>query len=245
VLSLLEAAKQSPEDEGPRLVLADWLEDHGDTDRAEFIRLQCRPGPHDADSRKRQDELIRAHGGAWLGPLWNCPMYPVRWHRGLLSCGLPAGLRHDDAGVALAWIDTALFTVNGRKTLDVTIGWLKDATLNHVTLDLRRVVSLGLITEYLSRVPERPSLRTLTFCWSVGMLDRGDGAATPLVDGSFLASLLGLPVARFLTHVGSWPPVSPEPAANIRGRGVEAASGAGLWMHGLRPSCFKVRPSRP
>ena len=59
VLSLLEAAKCSPEENCHRLVLADWLEDHGDPDRAEYIRLQCRPGPDDADSR-RQQELIRA-----------------------------------------------------------------------------------------------------------------------------------------------------------------------------------------
>ena len=28
---------------GPRLVFADWLEEQGEGDRAEFIRLQCSP----------------------------------------------------------------------------------------------------------------------------------------------------------------------------------------------------------
>src|SRR6187402_2898783 len=32
----------NPADDTPRLVFADWLEDHGQTHRAEFIRLQCR-----------------------------------------------------------------------------------------------------------------------------------------------------------------------------------------------------------
>src|SRR5262245_22546514 len=30
------------DDDGPRLIYADWLEDHGDPVRAEFIRVQCR-----------------------------------------------------------------------------------------------------------------------------------------------------------------------------------------------------------
>jgi uncharacterized protein (TIGR02996 family) len=41
-LNLMAAAKQHPEDDAPRLVLADWLEEHGDQDdlaRAECIRL--------------------------------------------------------------------------------------------------------------------------------------------------------------------------------------------------------------
>ena len=31
---------EHPEDDTPRLVFADWLDDHGDQARAEFIRLQ-------------------------------------------------------------------------------------------------------------------------------------------------------------------------------------------------------------
>ena len=40
--ALLAGVRESPEEDGPRLVLADWLEDHGEADRAEFIRLQIR-----------------------------------------------------------------------------------------------------------------------------------------------------------------------------------------------------------
>jgi uncharacterized protein (TIGR02996 family) len=35
----------NPEDDAPRLIFADWLEDNGDPDRAEFVRLQCRQCP--------------------------------------------------------------------------------------------------------------------------------------------------------------------------------------------------------
>jgi uncharacterized protein (TIGR02996 family) len=37
----LRAVIADPEDDGPRLVYADWLDERGDAARAEFIRLQC------------------------------------------------------------------------------------------------------------------------------------------------------------------------------------------------------------
>jgi uncharacterized protein (TIGR02996 family) len=38
---LLAAVRAEPDDDAPRLVLSDWLEEHGDQARAEFIRVQC------------------------------------------------------------------------------------------------------------------------------------------------------------------------------------------------------------
>src|SRR4051794_488825 len=38
--ALLAAIRQAPRDDAPRLVYADWLDENGDSDRAEFIRLQ-------------------------------------------------------------------------------------------------------------------------------------------------------------------------------------------------------------
>jgi uncharacterized protein (TIGR02996 family) len=61
----LEAAIVAHADEDtPRLAYADWLDEHGDPDRAEFIRVQCRlaetpPGDPDwVDLTERQDELV-------------------------------------------------------------------------------------------------------------------------------------------------------------------------------------------
>ena len=39
--ALLAAIRATPEEDTPRLVFADWLDENGDPDRAEFIRLQC------------------------------------------------------------------------------------------------------------------------------------------------------------------------------------------------------------
>jgi uncharacterized protein (TIGR02996 family) len=38
--SLLRGVIDNPDDDAPRLVMADWCEEHGEADRAEFIRLQ-------------------------------------------------------------------------------------------------------------------------------------------------------------------------------------------------------------
>jgi uncharacterized protein (TIGR02996 family) len=40
--ALLAAVAAAPDDDTPRLVYADWLDDHGRPERAEFIRVQCR-----------------------------------------------------------------------------------------------------------------------------------------------------------------------------------------------------------
>jgi uncharacterized protein (TIGR02996 family) len=48
--ALLRAIIAEPDDDAPRLVYANWLEEHGDRDRAAFIRVQCElarlPEPH-------------------------------------------------------------------------------------------------------------------------------------------------------------------------------------------------------
>src|SRR5947209_1070483 len=38
--SFLHAVLEAPDDDTPRLVYADWLDDHGEHDRAEFIRVR-------------------------------------------------------------------------------------------------------------------------------------------------------------------------------------------------------------
>ena len=39
--SFLAAIYAAPDDDTPRLVFADWLQENGDEPRAEFIRIQC------------------------------------------------------------------------------------------------------------------------------------------------------------------------------------------------------------
>jgi uncharacterized protein (TIGR02996 family) len=65
--SLLDAIYANPDDDGPRLVYADWLQERGDP-HGEFIALQLQASP-DAAATKRMRELVKKHKKAWLGTL--------------------------------------------------------------------------------------------------------------------------------------------------------------------------------
>src|SRR5579884_2161815 len=62
---------EAPEEDAPRLVYADLLDENGQPERAEFIRLQvehARLDPDDArrqELRLREEELLSAHGAEW------------------------------------------------------------------------------------------------------------------------------------------------------------------------------------
>jgi uncharacterized protein (TIGR02996 family) len=92
VLAFLQAIKEEPADDTPRLILADWLEERGDP-RGELLRLQVQlarviPGSRAGQAyREREQKLRRLHQLEWLGKLatlnWTC-------HRGLLQLTLEA-----------------------------------------------------------------------------------------------------------------------------------------------------------
>jgi uncharacterized protein (TIGR02996 family) len=71
---LLQAVREAPDDDTPRLIYADWLEDHNQPERAELIRVQCEmarlpPGPRAATLRQREQELLARHAAGWTAPL--------------------------------------------------------------------------------------------------------------------------------------------------------------------------------
>jgi uncharacterized protein (TIGR02996 family) len=69
--SFLQSIIEAPDDDGPRLIYADWLDEHGEADRAEFIRLQCAVAQLPAGDRRlsklrsRERALRKAHP-EWL-----------------------------------------------------------------------------------------------------------------------------------------------------------------------------------
>ena len=71
--ALLAAIIESPEEDAPRLVYADWLQAQGDP-RGELIQLQCQLSAAPDDERRRairiaENKLLAAHGAAWLAPV--------------------------------------------------------------------------------------------------------------------------------------------------------------------------------
>jgi uncharacterized protein (TIGR02996 family) len=68
--ALLRAICADPDDDTPRLVAADWLEEHGDADRAAFIRVQVELARLEASGHGKSleaDDLRKKERGS-LGP---------------------------------------------------------------------------------------------------------------------------------------------------------------------------------
>jgi uncharacterized protein (TIGR02996 family) len=88
--AFLEAIIEAPDDDTPRLIYADWLEENARPARAEFIRAQIEafslpPGdPRRKEREDRAEALRREHERAWLGPLraW---LIGWRFQRGLVE----------------------------------------------------------------------------------------------------------------------------------------------------------------
>jgi uncharacterized protein (TIGR02996 family) len=67
--ALLAAIQAAPDDDAPRLIYADWLEEHGDAARAEFIRVQVELDPFerpDGDLDRWRRAVIRKNPSAPL-----------------------------------------------------------------------------------------------------------------------------------------------------------------------------------
>ena len=87
--AFLQAIIDNPDDDAPRLIYADWLEERGDP-RGEFIRVQCAlAGMAENDARwpglmAREKALLATYQKAWIGPACEHVHRPV-FARGLLD----------------------------------------------------------------------------------------------------------------------------------------------------------------
>ena len=113
--ALLAAIEANPADDVPRLVYADWLDEHGSGVRAEFVRLQCEIAKKETlpraiqnryvDLWKRQQELFDNHLPDLLGPESEALAgFDVRFERGFpadLSVPVEEFLDHGERLAAL------------------------------------------------------------------------------------------------------------------------------------------------
>lgn len=88
LIALLDAVKDNPDEDTPRLVLADWLDEYGDrfdTERATFIRTQiAKPRANLVGTGEERKEFLTR----WLGPL--VEVAGTRDKRITFSRGLPS-----------------------------------------------------------------------------------------------------------------------------------------------------------
>lgn len=73
-MSFMDQILEQPDDDGPRLVFADWLEEQGDS-RGEFIRVQCALAKLGKDDERRlalherEQRLLLDYRSCWDSPL--------------------------------------------------------------------------------------------------------------------------------------------------------------------------------
>lgn len=65
--AFIRAVIEDPYNDLPRLVFADWLDEHDESDRAWFIRFQCNPAGYSIDSAEREYNLVEKHIEDWFG----------------------------------------------------------------------------------------------------------------------------------------------------------------------------------
>jgi uncharacterized protein (TIGR02996 family) len=99
--ALWAAIRANPDDDTPRLVYADWLQENGEEDRAEFIRVQCAlaAGSHSANAQQaleaEEKQLLALHREKWLAPFVKLFGSDRRWHptdHWFAFCGFRRGL---------------------------------------------------------------------------------------------------------------------------------------------------------
>jgi uncharacterized protein (TIGR02996 family) len=83
--AFIRAILEDPDDDLHRLVCADWLDEHGDPDRADFIRAQVelarldRRDPRRGPLETRAQQLLHRHGPRWLAAIqpdaWGLPPF--------------------------------------------------------------------------------------------------------------------------------------------------------------------------
>jgi uncharacterized protein (TIGR02996 family) len=135
---LLDGIRQSPEEDAPRLVYADWLEECGDalqSARADLIRAQIALADPPEDHRlrrllwEREQALLKKHEKKWFAPLKAAKARKWRLDRGLVGhVTIPANLFRDHAN--------ALFAAEPIHALRLT-------DPRHVVRDLAALSALG------------------------------------------------------------------------------------------------------
>jgi uncharacterized protein (TIGR02996 family) len=184
---LLHAISEEPWDDLPRLVLADWLDEHGDEAaraRAEFIRVGCRyeglpdEHPDEFPLLRKERQLFTAHRDAWLAGLPDELLWRQdAFDRGMLERLVVGPWRIGTAGFSAAWDALDVRQVNIVGDL-VPHSWEVQDVLQNV----RRLVTLPVLRR----------LTTLVLCCT-HLTDEGLRlvADCPYLDGLLHLNLRG------------------------------------------------------
>ena len=215
--AFVAAIVAAPDDDLPRLVFADWLDEHGEPERAEFIRLQCDAARGDPTASSRAADLEARHQVDWLGPIGRLA-FRAEFRRGCVEHAVLSAatfLTHGAAlrravplrGITLLGARRVLPEllrsplIAGLSALHLTGGRLGDdgvrllatapALVGLETLRLGDNAMGDVGVAALARSPHLAALTTLVLCDNA----IGDGGAWELASAPFLGSLTTLDLA--------------------------------------------------
>jgi uncharacterized protein (TIGR02996 family) len=155
--AFLASIGDEPEDDAPRLIFADWLEEHGDSDRSDFIRAQVERArlaatdPRHAPLLQREQDLLDRHGREWARPV---RPFVQSWEfrRGVIERATLSVTALSDHGRELAF-STPIRELNLHSVwrqslppLPVLLDWPGLSRLTHLSLALLRIENGGTFT---------------------------------------------------------------------------------------------------
>jgi uncharacterized protein (TIGR02996 family) len=181
--ALLRAVCAAPDDDLPRLVFADWCEEHGEADRGQFIRLMCRihelcraidRGAGEKAMKemnpldRRAWRLWETHGRGWFAELPK--LAGITWPNGRWPRGFAPSVTAVTVGTFLRHADTIA------------------AAIPLIGLTLKRVHGVTA----LLRCPHLRTVRVLTMT-GAGVTDRmaDELCGSPALDGVKVLQLVG------------------------------------------------------
>jgi uncharacterized protein (TIGR02996 family) len=197
--SLLAGIRDDPDDDTLRSIYADWLEDNGDPDRAEFIRVQLRLAalpawnPARFDLEEREQDLLAEHRAAWMAhlPKW-ARQLELRFRRGLLDEAQPTTSAYLRYGERLArLLPLRKVSLQGYVDRPEEVARLP-ATARLSELDTTGMSSDAPVQRRFFDNLHAPRLRRLTFSGGVVQLP---GLPAVLIGWPGLAQLTGLGIS--------------------------------------------------
>jgi uncharacterized protein (TIGR02996 family) len=195
--AFLQAILENPDDDSPRLIFADWLEERGDKERAEFIRVGCAKAQlaHDDPQRlmlhRREHELESQHRADWLRGLSKAAISC----RPLFRRGFPESVfctvREFLAGAPSLFATSPIDTANLRQ-FGSRVVWDKLARSSYLSHLRELDLSFSAIDEpsFISLI-RSPHL-TAVIRLKVSSAHLGDGAARALAGAGHLKRLVAV-----------------------------------------------------
>lgn len=202
--ALLRAIFDSPADDAPRFVYADWLDERGDPDRAEFIRLGVRVtglpagSPERAAAARRLRALERAGADAWAGGPTPDEVGVSLWFRR----GFVDAVTWWDPDNPAGW-DRLRAVCRRHPVRELTISWRKEVRPPNVCGPLAAGPEFRTLEAMTIPVPDEaagPDLDRLGRSPRLGRL--ADLTLTALVSAPDLGRLLDTPLGGRLTAFG-------------------------------------------